>query len=78
MVQRSKELRLALEAGQAIRINCKQLRQDLQRDVAIQFGIARAIHLTHAAGAEGSEHFVSVETNAGRERHDFLGIAAGS
>ena len=67
VVQRGQHLRFALETGEAIRIAGEGVRQDLQRDVAIQLGIARAIHLAHAAGAEGGEDFVRAEARAGVE-----------
>jgi hypothetical protein len=37
--------------GQAFGITGKRLRQDLDRHVAIQLVIARAIHLAHPAAA---------------------------
>ena len=43
------------------------LGQDLDRDVAIQLRVARAIHLAHAAGPEGREDFVGAEASAGEE-----------
>ena len=57
MVQRGEHLRFALEAREAIRIARERVGQDLQRDVAIQLRIARAIHLAHAAGAKGRRGF---------------------
>jgi hypothetical protein len=45
------------------------LRQDLDRDVAAKLGIAGAVDLAHAAGAEESQQFVRAETGTGGERH---------
>ena len=41
--------------------------QDLQRDVAPELGIACAIHLTHAAGADRRGDVVDAEASAGSE-----------
>ena len=70
VVERGQHLRLALETGDAIRITCEGFRQDLQRDLAIQLGIARAIHLAHAARSEGGTNFVRAEASAGEQRHE--------
>lgn len=40
----------ALESGQAVPIAGEHVRQDLQRDVAFEPRVARAIHFAHAAG----------------------------
>ena len=52
MVQRGQRLRLAGEAGEAIGIGRQRRGQDLEGDVAIELGIARAIDLAHPAGAQ--------------------------
>ena len=52
MVQRRQRLRFARESRQAIRIAREEIRQDLDRDVAIELRIARAVDLAHPAGAE--------------------------
>ena len=41
----------ATESGEAVRVGSEATRQDLDRDVASEVGVARAIHLTHAAFA---------------------------
>ena len=43
------DLRFALESRKSIRIVGERWRQDLDRDVAIQLGIAGAVDLTHPA-----------------------------
>ena len=60
----------AFEAREPIGIGRESLRQDLQRDVAIEVRIAGAIHLAHGAGAEWSEDRVGAESRPGSERHD--------
>ena len=52
MVQRGEHSRLALEARKPIRIARHCARQDLDRDVAPELRVARAVHLAHAARAE--------------------------
>ena len=52
MVERREDLRFALEAREPIGIVANDVGQDLDRDVAFQLRVARAIHLAHAAGAE--------------------------
>ena len=68
VVERRQHLRLAREACDAIGIEGKRVGDDLQRDVAIQLGIARTIHLAHAAGAEGRANFIRTESGARGER----------
>ena len=49
VVERRQQLGFALESGQVIGIGRQRGRQGLQRHVAIELRIARAIHLAHAA-----------------------------
>src|ERR1041385_5302596 len=51
MIQRCQHLGFALEPGESIGVLCKGFRQDFNRHVAIEFLVARAINLTHAARA---------------------------
>ncbi len=67
MVQRCEGLGFARESSQPIGIGCERLREDFERDVAIQLGIARAIDLSHAAFADRRGDVVASETGAGRE-----------
>jgi len=67
VVQRGEHLRFALKSGEAVRIQGKNFGQDLERDVAIQPGIARAIHFAHAPGANQRQDFVRAESHAGGE-----------
>jgi len=45
VVERRQDLRFPLESREALRIRGKQIRQQLQRDVAPELRIARAIDL---------------------------------
>src|SRR4029079_10976506 len=65
MIERREELRFLLEAGQAVRTLDEARRQDFQRDVAIQLGVARAIHLAHPARPDGSDDLVRTEAGPG-------------
>ena len=49
MVQRRQELRLAFESGHALGVPSEDLREHLQRDVAVQTGVAGTVDLAHAA-----------------------------
>ena len=51
MIERREHPRLALETRQALGIAREDTWEDLDRDIASQFRIARAIHFAHAAGA---------------------------
>ncbi len=54
MIEGRERDRLALESRQAIGIGGNRIGQDLERDIAVQFGIAGAIHLAHSAGADAT------------------------
>ena len=49
----------ALEPCETLRVADEQVRHDLDRDVAPEPGVARAIHLTHAAGAQHRDDFIA-------------------
>ena len=70
MVERGQQLRLTLETGDAIRITCEGFRQDLQRDLAIQLNIARAIDLAHSARPKGGENLVRAEARPIGQGHE--------
>ena len=68
MIERREHLRFAAEPRQSIRIAGQERRQDFQRDVAIELGVARAIDLAHTPGAERGEDLIRAESSAGRQR----------
>ena len=70
MRQRRDRFRLALEARQRIGIVRDGLRQDLDRDVAVELPVPRLVHLAHAARAERRQDLVGAEFRAGRETHE--------
>src|SRR5205823_6665427 len=65
MVERREQLRLALEADHACRVSEEQLGQDLDRDVAPQLRVVRAIDLAHSAVADGAPNSVRAEPRSG-------------
>ena len=61
VIQRRQRARLALEARQPIRIGREQIGQHLDGDVALEPGVARAIHLAHSAGADRRDDLVDAD-----------------
>ena len=57
-----------LEAGHAIGVECEEFRQDLDRDVAIQLGVASAIHLAHPANPQRGQNLVGGDVSS-NQRH---------
>ena len=55
MIQRGKHARFALKPRAPLSVARKHGGQNLDGDIAAEFGIARAIDLTHAASAEQRE-----------------------
>jgi hypothetical protein len=53
MVEGGEEPGLAMEAGESLGVGCEGLGQKLDRDIAPEPRIGGAVHLAHAAGAEG-------------------------
>src|SRR5262245_24734742 len=52
MIQRGENLSLALEPANPLRVARKLIRQNLDRNVALQLQVAPSIHLAHSAFAE--------------------------
>ena len=69
MIERGQHFRLAVEAGHALVVAREDFGQYLDRHIALQFGIARAIHLAHAALADETENLIGTEFIARREGH---------
>ena len=67
MVERREHLRLAREARDALGVAGEALREDLQRDVAPELGVSRAIHLAHAASPERAGDRIRPEPGSGRQ-----------
>src|SRR5262245_21686457 len=69
MIERREHLRLAREPRATVGIGGERVRQDLQRDVAIQLRVAGPIHFAHTTRAEQADHLIAAEPRAGREGH---------
>src|SRR5262245_27976781 len=69
MIQRREHFRFALESRQPFAIGGNVGGKNLDRDLALQLRVARAIHLAHAAGAKRRDHLVRAETHTREEGH---------
>src|SRR5438105_3547655 len=69
MVQCARGLRFLFKSPQAISILRERCQQNFDRDIAIQFLIARAIHLAHAARTELRANLVAAKFCAGSKTH---------
>ena len=58
MVDRREHARLALETGDACGIPGELLREDLDRDLAAELEVPRAVDLAHASGTENADDLV--------------------
>ncbi len=76
VVQRAGGARLVLEAAQALRVGGEHLGQHLDGDVAVQPPVARAIHLAHPAGSEGSGDLVGSDVSPDFEGHGLRTVDA--
>ena len=74
MVQRRGGSRFLLEALQPVGIGARRSRENLDRDVAPEARVARAIDLAHPARAEQRIDFVGTEMDTGCERHVEKGL----
>ena len=64
MVEAGEHLRLSLEPCEAIRIGCEGFRQDLERHLAVEFGIGGLVDLPHAPLADKGGDCVMPEPRA--------------
>jgi hypothetical protein len=67
--ERRHRARLALEALAQLGVAGEPLGQDLERDVAVERLVVRAVDLSHPARTEASGDAVMAEAGAGLERH---------
>ena len=64
-VEGRERFQLPLESRQTIGITGQRLGQDLERDLSIELGVARAIDLAHTPGPERAENLVRADTRSG-------------
>ena len=69
MRERRDGARFTLEAPQRVGIVRKVGRQDLDRHLAMETRVARAIDLAHPSCAQRTDDLVGAELRAGRKRH---------
>ena len=62
VIEGREDPRLALEARQAFGVTGHDIRQDLDRDVALQIRVVCAIHLAHSAGPEKGDNLVQTSS----------------
>ena len=65
MRQRRNGARFTLEPRDRVGPSADVGRQHLDRDIAIEFGVARAIDLAHAPCADRPDDFIAAEARAG-------------
>ena len=64
------------EAPETIRIGREDRGKNLDRDLAMQLGVAGAIDYAHTANAERADDLVRADVCAGRQPHEVIGAAA--
>src|SRR5262249_9814171 len=69
VAQGGQQLRLALEPAETLRVGREGAREDLDRHVTAELGVAGPVHLAHAAGAERRDDLVVSQAAAGVEAH---------
>ena len=68
MIERGEHAGFALEAGQPIGVGDEQRRQDLDRHIASELCVARAVDVAHPAGAHQLHDLVRAEAIAALQR----------
>jgi hypothetical protein len=69
VVETGEDLRFSLEPGEPIWILREGVRQGLQRDLAVELGVGRLPHLSHATLANEGGHGVVTKASAGTQSH---------
>ena len=69
MVERAARARLVLEAPQALGIARERGGQHLDRDVAAEPRVARAVHLAHPARTKRADDLIRAEAGSRDQRH---------
>jgi hypothetical protein len=64
VVERGEHLRFALEARHAVGVVGEDVRQNFQRHVATQLGVAGAIDFAHTACADLGQNLISSDAGA--------------
>ena len=69
MIERSEQPRLSIEPRQSIRIERRRGGEDLDRHIAAEPRIARAIDLAHSPGSDGADDLVRSQAGARTQSH---------
>jgi len=69
MIERGEHLCFTLEARKPLGICSVEIRQHLQRHVAMQAAVVRPIHLAHASYADQGDDFIRAESRTDVECH---------
>ena len=77
MVQRREELGFALEPSKSLFVLCELVRQDFDRDFAIELRVTCAVHLAHPTFADRRANFIGSQPSSGVEGHGKTLPAAG-
>ena len=72
VLELGEELRLALEAGEAVGVGGERLGEDLDRDLALQLRVGRAVDDPHPALAERAGDLVAAEAGSRAQAHRAL------
>ena len=64
MIEGRQRLGFAREPCEAISVVGERVRQDFERDLAIELRVTGAVHLTHATFADQRGHFIDAEAGA--------------
>ncbi len=64
MIERRQHTRFALESRQPLGVRRERVRQDLDRHIAPEARVVRAVHLAHAAGTQRRNHGVVAQAIA--------------
>src|SRR3954453_16558066 len=69
MIQRRENFGFALESRNPLSVVGDVRREHLQRDLALQHGVGRAIHLAHTARPKNGDDFVRSKSRPSGQRH---------
>src|SRR5262245_32264916 len=69
VIQSRENLSFALKSGKPVSVGGEDFRQNFERYVPAELRVARTIHFTHTARADGRDDLVMIQTHSRYERH---------